>query len=303
MNSIRNLGVIKMENELISILCPTRSRPEQLLAMIDSALKMSLRPNLIEFCLYIDLDDDSYSAIKFPENVKIVRGPRMWLSSMYNSLIPAASGEYLFWSGDDVVFLTQGWDEVLKEGIKSFSSKLGVVHVNDMATSYPQKYAAIGMVHRNWVDAFGFIFTPHLRDNGIDFWISTVANQIGRRLYLGEVKVEHKQYRQGKVPIDQTYIDRLDDHKTYSPLAIYKLLIDERRRDALMLHSKDASIRIEFNKRYIFANAFLWLSELITGKKVTPRRKIYLGSLSNLNFLVLLLSKIGLKSRIYHWDR
>ena len=302
MSSVKNVGVVKTEPERISILCPTRNRPDQLVAMMDSALKMALKPQLIEFCLYIDLDDDSCKQIQFSENVKIIRGPRMWLSSMYNTLITAASGEYFFWSGDDVIFLTHGWDEELRNGINSFSSKLGVVHVNDMATSYPQKYATIGMVHRIWVDVFGYIFTPHLRDNGIDFWISNVANQIGRRLYLGDVKVEHRQYRQGKVTIDQTYIDRLDDHKTYSPLEIYRLLIDERRRDALLLQSKDSGIRVGFNPRYVLANIFLDLTELITRRKLSPRRKIYIGSLSNLSLVTTLLRKIGIKTRINHWD-
>jgi hypothetical protein len=129
-----------------------------------------------------------------------------------------------------------------------------------------------------------------------------VANQTGRRLYLGDVKVEHRQYRQGKVTIDQTYIDRLDDHKTYSPLEIYRLLIDERRRDALLLQAKDCDIRIKFNLRYLFADAFLNLTELITRKKISPRRKIYIGSQSNLSFLITLFKKIGIKTRINHWD-
>lgn len=302
MSSVNELGVIKTEPERISILCPTRNRPDQLVAMMDSALKMALKPQLIEFCLYIDLDDDSCEKIKFSENVKIIRGPRMWLSSMYNTLITVASGDYFFWSGDDVIFLTYGWDEQLRNGIKTFSSKLGVVHVNDMATSYPQKYATIGMVHRKWVDVFGYIFTPHLRDNGIDFWISNVANQTGRRLYLGEVKVEHRQYRQGKVTIDQTYIDRLDDHKTYSPLEIYRLLIDERHRDALLLQAKDSDIRVKFNPRYMLANMFLVVNELITRKKLSPRRKIYIGSLSNIKVVIMLFRKVGIKSRNNHWD-
>lgn len=302
MSSIKTLEKVEHVPEIISILCPTRNRPDQLRAMIDSATKMSLKPELLEFCIYIDLDDDSYGRETFANNVNIIRGPRMWLSSMFNTLTTIASGEYFLWLGDDSVFLTRNWDEQLRNGIKSFSSNLGVVHVNDMATSYPQKYATIGMVHRAWVEVFGYIFTPHLRDNGIDFWISNVANQVSRRLYLGEVKVEHRQYRQGKVTIDQTYIDRLDDHKTYSPLEIYKLLVDERRRDALLLQSNDESIKIEFNARYLFANLFLNLTSLITRKKISPRRRIYIGSQSNLNFLITLFKKIGIKTRNNHWD-
>jgi len=287
----------------ISILCPTRNRPEQLAEMMRSASKMSLKPNSIEFCLYIDLDDSSYDELVLPDNVTVIRGPRMWLSMMYNALLTAAKGEYFFWSGDDVDFKTYGWDEELRIAMNKFSSKLGVVHVNDMAISYPQKYATIGMVHRNWVLAFGYIFTPHLRDNGIDFWISNVSNQINRRTYLPEVKVEHKQYRQGKVSIDKTYMDRLDDHKTYSPVKIYQLLIDERRRDALVLQSKDNLIKVKFSMRYFCANTYLKMLETASRKEIAERRRIYVGSMSNVIFLKYFFIKIGFTMKRDKWDK
>lgn len=287
----------------ISILCPSRNRPEQLVEMMESALKMSSKPDFVEFCLYIDADDSSYDELTMPTNVTVVRGPRMWLSMMYNSLLTSAKGEYLFWSGDDVEFKTFGWDEELRNALNTFSSQLGVAHVNDMATSYPQKYATIGMVHRNWVNVFGYVFTPHLRDNGIDFWISNVTNQINRRLYLPHVKVEHKQYRQGKVSIDKTYSDRLEDHKTYSPLKIYKLLIDERRRDALVLQSFDKSIQIKFSSRYLFANLYLKIHQNLFRNEVTPRRRIYVGSMSNSVFMRYALSKIGISTKMNHWEK
>ena len=287
----------------ISILCPTRNRPEQLAEMMESALNMSLKPNQIEFCLYIDVDDSSYDDLVLPNNVMVVRGPRMWLSMMYNALLTAAKGEYLFWSGDDVDFKTYGWDEELRTAITKFSSKIGVVHVNDMATTYPQKYATIGMVHRNWVGAFGYVFTPHLRDNGIDFWISNVSNQINRRVYLPQVKVEHKQYRQGKASIDKTYMDRIDDHKTYNPIKIYQLLIDERRRDALVLQSQDDSIKIKFSMRYFCANTYLKLIQSTSRNVVSPRRRIYVGSMSNLIFIKYFFIKIGFKTRRNHWEK
>jgi hypothetical protein len=270
---------------------------------MESALKMSSKPDFVEFCLYIDADDSSYDELTMPTNVTVVRGPRMWLSMMYNSLLTSAKGEYLFWSGDDVEFKTFGWDEELRNALNTFSSQLGVAHVNDMATSYPQKYATIGMVHRNWVNVFGYVFTPHLRDNGIDFWISNVTNQINRRLYLPHVKVEHKQYRQGKVSIDKTYSDRLEDHKTYSPLKIYKLLIDERRRDALVLQSFDKSIQIKFSSRYLFANLYLKIHLNLFRNEVTPRRRIYVGSMSNSVFMRNALSKIGISTKMNHWEK
>lgn len=297
--------LIEVKSGVISILCPTRGRPEQVNTMIQSALATATKPKNIEFCFYIDKDDESYKELIFngPENqVKIMRGPRMWLSSMYNSLITSASGEYFFWSGDDVEFLTEGWDEKIIEAFNAIPSKIAVVHVNDMATSYPQKYATIGAVHVNWVKAFGYIFTPHMRDNGIDFWISDVANQIGRRVYLANVHVDHRQYRQGKVEIDQTYSDRLEDHKTYDPMRLYYLLRNERRRDALMLSSIDKSIKVENRNRFFLARTYLKFSTVLQAGKISTKRKVYVGSLSNSEIIAFFLQKIRITKRKNLWD-
>lgn len=92
---------------LTSVLCPTRNRPSQLIAMMQSCLEKASNPNLIEFCLYIDNDDLSYDINKLHEisaSTKIVRGPKMSLSSMFNSLLTVANGEYFFGRAMMLVF-------------------------------------------------------------------------------------------------------------------------------------------------------------------------------------------------------
>ena len=169
-------------NSTISIICPSRGRPIQLLNMMNSATNKSIAPQNLEFCIYIDEDDESYNFahIDFSKfKIQTLRGPRFWLSGMFNSLLTVASGNYIFYCGDDVEFKTVGWDLSMIEEIDKFEDKLCVVYVNDLA-KYEQKYATIGMVHKSWVNVYGHIFTPHMRDNGIDFWISDISRAIGR---------------------------------------------------------------------------------------------------------------------------
>lgn len=304
MNENHNMGIIETNQETISILCPTRGRPNQLLEMIESATSKASKPENLEFCIYIDNDDPSYAHVNFGKHasqVKILRGPRMWLSAMYNSLLTVATGEYFFWSGDDVEFLTECWDELIIQAFNKFPSKLAVIHVNDLATSYPQEFATIGAVHLNWVKLFGYIFTHHMRDNGIDFWISEVANRVNRRVYLSEVRIEHKQYRQGKVAIDKTYLDRLDDHQTYDPMKIYFKLRDERRRDALMLANSDSEIVLSMQKRYFLAWVYWRYTTRNFDSKKKLQRKIYLGAISNFEFISYLMIKMRIIKRKNHW--
>lgn len=265
---------------LTSVLCPTRNRPAQLIAMMQSCLEKAKDPNLIEFCLYINKDDSSYDVNKLYEisaNTKIVRGPKMSLSLMFNSLLTVANGEYFFWTGDDVSFQSLYWDESLKMPLLGIPDRLGVVHANDLA-SYEQKYATIGMVHYNWAALFGYVFTPHMKDNGIDFWISEVARKANRLFYCPEVKIEHLQYRQGKSVNDETYQARRKNHETYDLIALYRNGKSERRRDYLLLLQKlsqppdlcrgflisaiHSRIKVKFNKNYMISNKFVYLNSI-----------------------------------------
>ena len=274
-------------NSIISIICPSRRRPSQLLNMMNSATNKSTAPQNLEFCIYIDEDDESYNFghIDFSKfKIQTLRGPRFWLSGMFNSLLTVASGDYIFYCGDDVEFKTVGWDLSMKKEIDKFKDKLCVVYVNDLA-KYEQKYATIGMVHKSWVNVYGHIFTPHMRDNGIDFWISEVASCVGRLKYLPEVHIEHLQFRQGKGEIDETYMDRVKSHKIYSPAALYASLKDERQRDKLILSFRLQTPLKEKSLRYFCANMYIFLIEKLGNKKFLTSELIYIKSISNIKFV------------------
>ena len=288
----------------ISILCPSRMRPEQLQLMIESAISKSSGENELEFCIYIDFDDLSYQSdnYRFFDNsqIKFIKGPRFWLSGMFNSLTTIATGEYIFWCGDDVNFITTSWDKIMISKFDNFPDKMLLVHANDMATTYKQEFATIGMVHRNWIHLFGNLFTPHMKDNGIDFWISEIANIVDRRCYAEEVQIEHRQYRQGKSDLDSTYKDRLINQQTYNPRDLYRKLAEERRRDALVLGRYIGMSKIPFNKKFLLGSLY---ARIFHTNKVQPfsNRWIYFQSMSNLTFLRFIFYKIKLLPDSRNW--
>ncbi len=303
-SKIKNDIALK-ETEVVSVICPSRRRPEQLKLMISSCLEKSSNPKSIQFCIYIDRDDFSYEGFEknFPgADIKFLQGPRLWLSSMYNALLTQATGDYILWLGDDVKFQTNNWDIAMKSEIRKFPKNLGVVHVNDKATSYKQIYATIGMVHRNWIDVFGYVFTPHLRDNGIDFWITNVANQVKKRTYLSDVVVEHMQYRQGKSTPDSTYLDRLNNHKLYNPQDVYRRLRDERRRDSLLLSEHIGDDQILFSFRYTLSWIYLRISKPTLNASNINTKRVYVGGFSNLDFFLNVLKKITKLKFRERWD-
>jgi hypothetical protein len=272
----------KFNSGITSVLIPTRGRLSALVSMMQSCLDMAESPAKIQFCLYIDRDDDSYNLDtlkKITSDILVLRGPRMSLSLMFNSLLTIATGEFFFWSGDDVIFKTKNWDGELQKSILRWSDKLGVAYANDMA-DYPQLYATIGMVHYEWVSLFGYLFTPHMKDNGIDFWISEVARR-GNRLSLCEnVKIDHRQYRQGKSSFDSTYADRRNDHQTYDVLELYRVLKFQRRRDAVVL-LQATNQKVRFERGFSISWILFKLRTYFDKEFYSSRRSISLNSMSD----------------------
>ena len=104
-------------SQMISLLIPTRDRPSNVRRTIESVKNTVSQPNLIEMLFYVDLDDETFPTEVLRKNIKIVRGPRMWLSVIQNILYANASGEIIMYSADDVVFETHGWDEKVRDAI------------------------------------------------------------------------------------------------------------------------------------------------------------------------------------------
>jgi hypothetical protein len=55
-------------NIKISLLLPTRQRPEQLKRFYDSAMSLANKPYEVEVVVYIDKDDRSYNHLKTPQD-------------------------------------------------------------------------------------------------------------------------------------------------------------------------------------------------------------------------------------------
>jgi glycosyltransferase involved in cell wall biosynthesis len=95
---------------MISILTPTRERPENVRRLIASVVSTAKEPLNVELLFYVDHDDQTFPEDVLSDNVRLIRGPRMWLSLLQNVLYASSRGEIVMYAGDDLVFETFGWD-------------------------------------------------------------------------------------------------------------------------------------------------------------------------------------------------
>lgn len=233
--------------ELISILCPSRGRPKEFWRMVESAFEMATFPRHVEVIAYVDDDDsmeEGYLFLNAPAvddvpwwfaQVGIGIGPRIVLSEMWNECYRAARGEILMHAGDDIVFRTPGWDEIVRRPFRNTPDKILLVHGDDMSPN-TDALATHGFVHRRWVETLGYFVPPLFSSDWNDVWLTEVADALGRRLKV-PIVTEHMHYQFGKAEHDETYREREERGDRDRVKEIYLRTAAERSEDAEKLRA------------------------------------------------------------------
>jgi len=189
---------------MISVLLPSRGRPESLTDSIGSLRVMADDPSRLEILVAADPDD--LSTVKAAEQSRA----RYWvaptrygyhrLHEYMNHLASLAAGEWLLLWNDDARMLTPGWDSRVEEADRGV---LWPTH-NDspMLNIFP-------IVHRSLVEALGhFSLSPHC-----DSWVQDVATAVGAHHRI-DVDIRHDRHDLTGGHNDQTWRDAQAGYRT-----------------------------------------------------------------------------------------
>lgn len=229
---------------MISVLTPTRGRPEWLTRMVESLHETSSGD--VEAVLYVDDDDpdtiDCAADLKAKYGTLCRVGPRLTMSRYWNELLPLASGDFFLHGNDDIVFRTPGWDRMVDYYFSFIPDKIAFVYGSDEGQHF-ENFGAHGIVHRKWVETVGYFIPPHFSSDYGDTWLNEVAKSIGRSCYLPFI-VEHLHFMFAKAPLDETYRARLERHYRDHNHDIWVRTQPERERDAEKLRQSIDSFKL-----------------------------------------------------------
>jgi hypothetical protein len=232
----------------ISLLCPTRDRQGGAERLWLSARVTALHPGNVEVVYYVDdTDSASKEAIEslqdaYPGHIKLVEGPRVILSEMWNEAAKVAAGEILGCCADDIEFKTDHWDEMITKEYEKVPDRLLMVYgrdgIQDTRINYPdcvigpcrmnprngqpggpcwsswehgfgpEPLASHPFLHRKWVDILGYFFPPYFEAGYNDTWTTALATKIDRKKYLPEFYMEHLHAGFNKSKWDALYNER-----------------------------------------------------------------------------------------------
>lgn len=159
---------------MISVLLPTRGRPESLVESVNSLRETASRHGAFaEFEVLVATDPDDtasfMAACHLPGMHRVWVAPERYgysrLHMYYNELARRARGDWLLLWNDDARMVTKGWDKVIEDQ-KPAVLWTRANHCGD-ANLFPAWPKA-------WSDAMGHVsLSPH-----VDLWLGQVANSI-----------------------------------------------------------------------------------------------------------------------------
>jgi glycosyltransferase involved in cell wall biosynthesis len=189
--------------EKVSIILPTRNRPENLRRLYQSIKDTACV--LPEIVVYIDNDDMVSVPVAQELGIKYIQGVRRPLPQCYNEAAALATGDVLMFAGDDVIFRTKGWDDLVLSEFAKYDDKILFVYGDD--GHYSGNLGTHGFIHRKWMDTVGYLVPPYFEVWYVDTWITDVAVSLNRRVYLPSLFIEHMHVVFGKAENDATYED------------------------------------------------------------------------------------------------
>lgn len=208
----------------ISLLLPTRGRPELLRRFLESLLARSERPEQVEVIVYADADDPPSHGFQIEGlQVRTLVGPRLSMGDYNTACLRQSSGDIVVLGNDDVVIQTRGWDRKLREMHAAMQDGVYLAYPNDLFKG--RGLSAFPILSRKACELLGEPFPRDYRGAFIDYHLLDIFKRLERRgharlIYLEDIVFEHMHYRTGKGDFDDIYgkRDRFGDDDTFKRL-------------------------------------------------------------------------------------
>jgi len=228
----------------IGIHVPSRERMNRRLTLLTSIITSVNNINNVNVYFGVDEDDPTrkviYKVADAVPCVKIINiknnGRFIGLGKMWNICVNESDDDIISMIGDDMVFHTQGWDDMIIEefsGKNLPEDKIKAVHCND--DYHGAKLAVNLFCHRKYNDIMGQFMREEFKINWVDQWLHQMFNCFGRLTYRKDIMIEHKHWVYGKAKHDNIATRMATEDTNQISDRLWSDLVNERILDAKKL--------------------------------------------------------------------
>lgn len=241
----------------ISLLLPSRERLNLKLTFISSVITSVKDINNVNIIFGIDEDDPTRDIVsKIAEAIPCVKivniknnGKFIGINRIWNILAANTDGDIFGYVGDDMIFKTPNWDEMILNEFKKVNcpeDKIKLVHCYDGHRELDE-ICVNAFVHRKYYETLGYFTKEDFLINWSDQWMYQTFNAFGRIKYRKDIHIQHNHWVYGGRQRDKT-ADRMlsDNHDKISDNLWYDLVND--RIDAVNRLSKYLNMKPDWSK-------------------------------------------------------
>ena len=231
-----------IENK-ISILIPTRERHLKFERFLKSILKTTLKKYRCEILILIDLDDPEKNRyLELIKNynecqidIKIYHDALNTHAKRNNLLAQKSTGDILFPANDDMLFVTENWDQLLDiEFSKNKKNHPLCVWVNS-GNKYPYLFCHYPIVNRIWYQKLGYIGCELFNFWYLDTWICDLAKRSNSFIYSKKIKFKEYNAQAYQGEFDNTYLRNISNNKMEKDIEIWEKSKNLRIKEAIKL--------------------------------------------------------------------
>ena len=179
------------DKDHITLLLPTRDRPQMLGEVFESIERTTSQKQKVAVWLYIDHDDQpTLDAIqsgrfgKYTFDIHGVVGDRTAsLGELHNiTWQQCTSGSGIFMlHADDTSFVTQGWDDIIRNAFNQYPDRILVAHPHDPELHEPTFQMILSA---EWMAVTGCFSTAYFPFWFDDVWLDQIGQILGHRTQL-----------------------------------------------------------------------------------------------------------------------
>ena len=192
--------------QYISILIPTRERPDYLRNLLDSIEETTKNKSLVDVWFYLDDDDyttkqfiDARIIDKYSFKISYVFGPRTkTMGEMFNTLREKCTtnpGIYMP-ASDDYIYVTKNWDQIVRDAFNRYPDRILLAYADEPTTD--SDVVIFVILSAEWTNLLGRILTEYFPFWYDDTWLDQVSQMVQRIIKL-DIQMEPQGGR-GKTP-------------------------------------------------------------------------------------------------------
>lgn len=250
------------DKKIISILSPTRQRPQLAYRFAKSVMDTAVDLSRVELLFYVDDDDpclEEYRQMISKTPFQLVVGKPIRVGPAWNILARKCKGDYLMMGNDDLVSITPGWDNILCKEIKIYDDEIFCAWFDDNLNG--KKHCAFPIVSRRWVETIGYFMPECFSFFFPDTWLEDLGKRVKRLHYISSAVFEHRHFSTGKMERDTTTIRNRSRNQSKTDQDIYEANAHIRNVDAGKLLQQMSTFDFQYEKD-------VRLEAILTGKRV-----------------------------------